>query len=385
MNAPVDLLIASRLAPTMHGGLAQYQRGLAQVFRDDGNLEVLFWAEENPTTTNTETPPVPILRPEGGSPLPQAMWMRLASRPFLHGLLQAWIARAYASRLRTIEARRPQVIHFVGSGWDFMGFALQALAARLGARFTIWPAVHPGVWGDDKIDLRLYRLADMVFCQSTFERDHLVARGLDPIRTLRCGLPPMCRPDGQGERFRRRLNLGDRPCVFFLGRRDAGKGYPALLEAWKIVLRSQPQAVLILAGVGDANLPDSLPPDAIRDLGIPDEAVKADALAACDIFCLPSAHESFGIVYPEAWSYGKPVICGPAPAAREWIENDATGLWTDQSPEEIARAVLRLLDDASLRHRLGEAGRRFQSENLTWETVEKIHREGFQMEQTGTR
>lgn len=377
MNAPVDLLIASRRGPTGHGGLAQYQRGLARVFQEDDIKVLMAAGEEDPFAPQAEPPPAPLVLPERPPLRQQRLWMRMASRPLLHGLLQPWIVRAYAPWVRVLASHRPRGIHFVGCGWDFVGFALHALAARLGVRFTIWPAVHPGSWGDDRIDLRLYALADRVFCQSTGERDHLTQRGLDPARTLRCGLPPMCPANGDGGRLRRRLQMGERPCGFFLGRRDAEKGYPALLEAWKIVLQSHPRALLLLAGVGDANLPEDLPADSVRDLGTPDEATKADAFAACDFFCLPSAQESFGIVYPEAWSYGKPVLCGPAPASREWIENEKTGLWVDQSPTGIARAIVRLLEDPDLRHRLGEAGRAHQSRHLTWPIVEKIHRQGF--------
>ena len=67
-------------------------------------------------------------------------------------------------------------LHFVGTGWDFMGLAAARLARKKGMGFTIWPAVHPGAWGDDQIDVRLYRQADAVFCQSEYERNHLATR-----------------------------------------------------------------------------------------------------------------------------------------------------------------------------------------------------------------
>jgi glycosyltransferase involved in cell wall biosynthesis len=308
---------------------------------------------------------------------PRRIWMSLAARPWGHFLLHRWVVRTYRPLLRILERRRPRVVHFVGSGWDFLGFAMHALARRVGARFTIWPAVHPGQWGDDRIDLRLYQLADAVFCQSEFEGRHLIARGLNAGRILRCGLPPMCRTDGDAHRLRASLKIGDRPAVLFLGRRDEGKGYQALMEAWSKVLVSHPQAVLMLAGPEGDGIPIDLPEDSFRDLGMPDEKQKADALAACDVFCLPSAHESFGIVYAEAWSYGKPVICGPAPASREWIRNGENGLWSDQSSDGIAGAVGQLLGDEKMRIRLGESGRVFQRENLTWEVVTEAHLRGF--------
>ena len=274
----------------------------------------------------------------------------------------------------------PRAVHFVGTGWDFVGFAMLRLARRSGARFTVWPAVHPGQWGDDRIDLRLYRQADAVFCQSRHEAAHLTSLGLDPARILVCGLPPMCLPGRSARALRESLAVADRPAVLFLGRRDASKGYPALLEAWRIVLAAVPEAVLLVSGPGGEEFQpqlDALPPESVRDLGVADEETKALALAACDVFCLPSAQESFGIVYAEAWSYGKPVVCGPAPASREWIEDGVSGLHVGQSPSEIASALTALLRDPARASAMGEAGRQFQQSRLTGETTLASHLRGF--------
>jgi glycosyltransferase involved in cell wall biosynthesis len=161
-----------------------------------------------------------------------------------------------------------------------------------------------------------------------------------------CPLPPTCRSDGDGLRFRKEQRLDNQPCVLFIGRRDEGKGYPALLKAWLLVLQAVPEAVLILAGPAGEQYQELLakiPARNVRNLGIPNELIKADAIAACEIFCLPSAHESFGIVFVDAWSYAKPVVCGTAPACREFIVNGETGLWASHDPEELAEKLVALL------------------------------------------
>ena len=164
--------------------------------------------------------------------------------------------------------------------------------------------------------------------------------------------------------------------LLFLGRRDEGKGYPALLKSWPLVLQSCPQTVLLLAGPGGSDyqsLKEAVPAESLRDLGVPDEFGKADALASCDIFCLPSSHEAFGIAYVEAWAYGKPVICGLAPACRELIEDGVTGLWADQDPASLAKKILSLLQQPALRERLGREGRARQNRDFTARNVAKIH------------
>ena len=380
-----SVLIASRQLPLITGGLASYQNQLASELISRHHLSVEFQAVESQGRIPQDHAGLPakwsILDACGD----RAFWMRLASRPVLHPLLQAWISRQFRQAFRSAgqdSGHSPDVIHFVGTGWDFAGFGFLDLARRRNARFTVWPAVHSGQWGDDKIDLRLYRQADAVFCQSRHEAEHLQNLGLEASKIVQCVLPPMCLPGRDGHVLRERLDIGTRPAVLFLGRRDQSKGYPALLKAWTLVLSSHPEAVLLVSGPGGsehAALLQGLPADSVRDLGISDEETKAQALAACDIFCLPTAHESFGIVFAEAWSYGKPVICGPAPASREWIEDGATGLHVDQDPRAIAQALCRLIDHPELAEQMGREGRKYQESHLTWEKTLASHLAAFRM------
>ena len=140
-----------------------------------------------------------------------------------------------------------------------------------------------------------------------------------------------------------------------------------------------PDAVLLLGGPGESDQRriDLFRTTNIRDLGIPNERDKADAYAACDIFCLPSAHESFGIVYVEAWSYGKPVICGTAPASRELIENGVTGLWASQNPTELADCLVHLLTRPEIRTELGGNGLRRQLKSFTAQMCVEGHFKAF--------
>jgi glycosyltransferase involved in cell wall biosynthesis len=182
--------------------------------------------------------------------------------------------------------------------------------------------------------------------------------------------------DGDARRFRLNHGLGHEPVVLFMGRRDVGKGYEALLQAWPSLIQVMPNAVLCLAGPGGEIFQgalESIPFSRIRDLGIPGESDKADAIAGCDVFCLPSAHESFGIVYVEAWSYGKPVICGTAPACRELVAHGINGLHASQKPDELAAAMIELLANPKLAGSIGAAGKRTQRSRFTPERMMEDH------------
>lgn len=379
------ILLSSKILPEYLGGLASYQRILGELLRS-ADHDVRYVSEVRArdaalTADGEAISDATVVCGNGRNKTVDAVFARIASRPWMHSLWDLIVRFYYQPKLRrTFRGKPPQAIHWTGTGRDGFGFALASFARRVGARFTIWPAVHPHSWGDSALDLRLYNLADKIFCQSQFEASHLVSKGLEQQKPIVCGLPPMCRTDGAGEVLRRDLSLHDRPTVLFLGRRDVGKGYIALLRAWPLVLKEAPDAVLLLAGPGgeDASaLVHALPPGSIRDLGKPDEAQKANAYAACDVFCLPSEHESFGIVYVEAWSYGKPVICGTAPASRELVQDGVTGIHADHTEAVLASALLRLLKNRQEARVMGEAGRALQQSRFSTQVMCSTHVQNF--------
>ena len=379
----MKIAICALQAPVYTGGLGSYQRLLARSLRDEAETEVLFVSgqigEDRSFESEAQTcaDHLCILDKTPSGNAIDSILSRLASRPLLHQIMEYFCSLRWGRQLLSNPLlQNCDVIHFVGTGWDFFGFALASFAHNQGALFTIWPAVHQNSWGDDDIDLRLYNLADRVFCQSKFEAQHLTEKGLNPNKAVVAGLPPMCREDGDGNRLRKKLNLSDRPAVLFLGRRDSGKGYPAVLKAWKGVIGVVPEAVLLIAGPGGKefeSLKAQLPDSSFRDLGIPDELQKADAYAACDVFCLPSAHESFGIVYVEAWSYAKPVICGTAPASRELVQHCVTGLHADQSEHVLIPALISLLVNLKGSGSMGKAGRINQRERYSVAAMRDAH------------
>jgi glycosyltransferase involved in cell wall biosynthesis len=372
--------IGSLAAPSYVGGLGSYQRGLAEAL-ERNNVEGVFVAvfPKHPSMSlGASESPMPWPVRYGSASVWGALdglMLRLAARPVLHPLLELIVSSALPVRSLKRLIGKVDWIHFIGAGRQYMGFALLRCARRMGVSFTVWPAVHPKNWGDDVLDVRLYRKADAVMCQTSYERRHLAELGVPESTLLVCGLPPMCLADGNAESIRRELDLGNRPCVLFLGRKDEGKGYFALIHAWPIVLQAFPDACLLLGGPGDSHESElaKLPGDSYRDLGLASERTKADALAACHLFCLPSSHESFGIAYVEAWSYRKPVVCGTAPACRELIEDERSGLWADQDPANLASKIVRLFRDSDSAKAMGEYGYSVQQERYSWEVVTNAH------------
>jgi glycosyltransferase involved in cell wall biosynthesis len=369
--------VASRFAPTYQGGLGAYTRQVIQGVqrKTRADLTVVCAAAEMgslPAAQGYDAFPLVELEMTRFGRISRPLWNRCASKPPLHGLLETILQRAW----REPQIARPDVIHYVGTGWDFFGFAMAKVARNYRAHFVITPALHPGAWGNDRIDARLYHQADAIVCFTNSESQFLQKLGVATEKISVCPLPPTCRADGDGSRFRKKAGLDSHRCVLFVGRRDEGKGYPALLRAWPLVLRVVPDAVLILAGAGGDEYRElfaGIPDHNICDPGVPNEIEKADAIAACDVFCLPSAHESFGIVYVDAWSYRKSVVCGTAPACREFISDGKTGLWANQVPEQLAEKLITLLENQAMRETMGEAGKREQVLRFTEDTFNRTH------------
>ena len=95
--------------------------------------------------------------------------------------------------------------------------------------------------------------------------------------------------------------------------------------------------------------------DIVRWLGDVSQAELARQYQECDLFCLPSVQEGFGIVFLEAMAAGKPIVAAHAAAVPEVVTQGL--LVAPDDPEALDEAILHLYVDRDLRASLGEAGR----------------------------
>lgn len=149
-------------------------------------------------------------------------------------------------------------------------------------------------------------------------------------------------------------------CVLFLARLESFKGVEDLLEVRDIVAAKRNNVVFAVAGDGslrgmvEAAAAGS---DTLRYAGRLSGDEVLEAYCAADVFLLPSREEPWGLVINEAMAVGLPVvITDRVGCADDIVRHEETGLIVPSSPELIADAVLRLVDDALLRARLGSNG-----------------------------
>lgn len=163
--------------------------------------------------------------------------------------------------------------------------------------------------------------------------------------------------------------------IGFLGRLDPKKGIPSLLGACALLPSlGLTQFELTIAGGGAPEYEELLHAQR-RTLGLtqevrftgelPDES-KADFFAQLDLLVMPSFTENFGIVAAEALAHGVPVIASRATPWSALVAHDC-GLWIDNTPEELARAIA-LLSQRDLRA-MGERGRRYVQDTFGWDPL----------------
>ena len=152
-----------------------------------------------------------------------------------------------------------------------------------------------------------------------------------------------------------------------------------LLQAMQIVWQQLPETRLLIAGARtrfSASLQrqiEALPAEQRRQVLVIDDFAEEDKpriFAACDVLAYPSEFESFGLAYVEAWACGKPVIGCRVGAVPAVVDDGVDGLLVPRrDPNALASALLRLLEDETLRRQLGEQGRAKVQTNYTWDIV----------------
>jgi glycosyltransferase involved in cell wall biosynthesis len=169
---------------------------------------------------------------------------------------------------------------------------------------------------------------------------------------------------GEGRAETRRAWLGEAagPVVLYVGRIEEVKGVRALLGMWGAMPHPDGATLLI---VGDGPLRRELEGEAVaRALGLSvrflgNQPDVSPFYLIADVFVLPSVTEGLSNALLEAMAAGLPVVASDVGGNREVVEHGASGFlvdWTD--PRAPARLVTRLLRDAPLRTRIGEAARR---------------------------
>lgn len=207
--------------------------------------------------------------------------------------------------------------------------------------------------------LRLWRywqgVFDVVIANSRSVAGWLEVSGDTPVEVIHNGV----------EARRPRPPLKDRPTIVFSGRLAHEKGVDLLLDAFKLVIRSQPQTQLIIAGEGPESrrlraLAKQL--DATIDfLGHQPRETIEHRFDAAWVQAVPSrGAEAFGNAAAEAMMRGTAVVVSSNGGFTEYVKHELTGLLVP--PEDratLGKALLSVVSNRDYAESLGQAARRF--------------------------
>jgi glycosyltransferase involved in cell wall biosynthesis len=163
----------------------------------------------------------------------------------------------------------------------------------------------------------------------------------------------------------------------FLGRLSPSKGTNDLIEIWKKVCESLPEARLAIIGGGNNEEKKQLGQkiekyhleNNIDLLGFLENDETFSILKSGKVFLAPSHEEGWGIAISEAMACGLPVVAWNLPAYEE-IYGDNIIKIGENNVDLFAKKILQLLNNKEKREGIGKRGREFVKK-YSWENVAK--------------
>jgi len=164
--------------------------------------------------------------------------------------------------------------------------------------------------------------------------------------------------------------------IIFLGRIDPKKGLDLLSTAFAKAHEKFPETHLIVAGpdntgflpTAESYFSEAGCKDSVTFTGMLTGAIKYAALAAANIYVAPSYSEGFSMSVLEGMATGLPCVITTGCNFPEAAEAEAASV-VDINAEQIANALIGLLQDPIQAKNMGDRARQFILENYTWDRV----------------
>jgi glycosyltransferase involved in cell wall biosynthesis len=295
---------------------------------------------------------------------------------------------------RVVKRLAPDVIH----AHDPHGVAMASLALSLGASSTKRDGRAPALVASRRVDFHLkgnsfsrwkYRQVDCFIAASEAIRTMLVADGVDADRTVTvhegidvehvAAAPPV----NVHEAFWLPHHA---PVVGNVAALVPHKGQRHLVEAAHLVVREVPDARFIILGEGELREPLERQ---VREYKLEKHVLlpgfRTDVLGCIkgfDLFAMSSVTEGLGTSLLDAMACSRAIVATRTGGIPEIVEDGVNGvLVPPRDHAEMAKAIVRLLNDGALRKKMGDAGfarvqARFTVERMVAETASVYERVG---------
>lgn len=164
--------------------------------------------------------------------------------------------------------------------------------------------------------------------------------------------------------------------VLYTGVLRARKGLFDLVECARLVSKEYPDTKFVILGKGPLLGPLK---EYVRKMKIEKNVVflgyvtreqLIETYQNASVHVVPSVYEGLPTVLLEAMASGLPVVATTVGGNADVISNGVNGfLVPPRSPGEMSKKIATLLDDASLRRKIGNAARKTIEERYTWDRI----------------
>ncbi len=211
--------------------------------------------------------------------------------------------------------------------------------------------------------------AAAVWASTAATRDRLTQLHHLPSGRVRLLPPTLPDPDVSTPRAAARLALRipqDVPVAIFVGHRPEPQGLPVALDAFRRSRVFFPGARFLVVGSSPKPDPGVLP------LGVCDEATKAQALCAADLFLFPSREAGPAYAVTEAMRYGLASLVSARVVLEGAAEKSQYRAVSSDDPADYAAEFAELFADPALRRRIGDAGREYADQFSPARTAQAV-------------
>jgi phosphatidylinositol alpha-mannosyltransferase len=163
----------------------------------------------------------------------------------------------------------------------------------------------------------------------------------------------------------------DVPVILFLGRFDPRNGLTTLIDAFRKVKGRNRQAQVVVVGDGPLRNFYYRAANGDPDINFVGAVLgsRPSYYANADMYACPTTKASFGITLLESMACETPIVCSDILGFRDVVKHEREALmFPCGDVDALSDDLVRLLDDETLRARLGKTGRQ-NAEAYGWPSV----------------
>jgi len=227
---------------------------------------------------------------------------------------------------------------------------------------------------------RLLQDAEKLIATTQAEKNQYIQYGIDSNKAtiIPNGIEPADFIDiPPPNYFRKSFGIGEEQIILYLGRINDRKGLDVLIRAFSILVREKRGLKLVIAGPDDGYLTKL--EDLVNRLMLGGKVLftnflshkqKMAAFKEATLFIYPGFDEIFGIASIEAAFFEKPVIAAKESGIAELVRDGEFGLLVEYgNVTRLKEAILTLLNDERKAQRMGQNGKKYVLQKLTWSRI----------------